>query len=407
MSKLVKMVYPEYLDKFKCIGGDCEDTCCVGWDIDVDRATFKKYFKVKDEGMKKMFQKNVCNNTDCTNEDLDYGRIKLNKEKRCPFLNCDNYCKIQEKLGEDYLSSVCSQFPRVVNKVDNHYEMVLDLSCPEAARIVLNNKNKIEFKTENRSLGKYTMSGVLETKDREFEGTAIKYFKEIRDMSIKIMQYRGLDLTKRLYVLGDLLSILEDLSEEDPDKIPVVISKYNIYETAKFYEEDEMNFISQIPFFKNVVDSLNIIEEVDSEKFRDMTKKALSGFDFKNENDLMKNSDKYIKAFNDYTKKFINKHSYIFENYFVNFIYNNLFPFSESDFIFEGYIMLLFRFALMRFYLVGMYLSNDNTDSKENIIDFIQVFVKAFEHDRNYRSEILEYIQENEFDNMEFAKAIM
>ena len=342
----------------------------------------------------------------CTNEDLDYGRIKLNKEKRCPFLNCNNYCKIQEKLGEDYLSSVCGQFPRVVNKVDNHYEMVLDLSCPEAARIVLSSKDKIQFKTEKRSLGKYTMSGVLETKDREFEGTPIKYFKEIRNIAIKIIQYRGLDLNKRLYVLGDLLSILEEISEEDPEKIPVIIDKYDIYESAKFYEEDENNYVSPISFFKNVVDSLNIVEEVDSEKFRTMTIKALEGFNVKKDSDLEKNADMYIDAYKEYTKKFINKHSYIFENYFVNFIYNNLFPFSESDFMFEGYIMLVFRYALMKFYLVGMYLK-DGEDSKKDIIKFVQVFVKAFEHDRNYRSEILEYIQENGFDNMEFAKVIL
>lgn len=68
--------------------------------------------------------------------------------------------------------------------------------------------------------------------------------------------------------------------------------------------------------------------------------------------------------------------------------------------------MLLFRYSLMRFYLVGMFLFNKE-DSVEGIIDFLQVFVKSFEHDRNYRSEILEYIQENGFDNMEFAKMLL
>ncbi len=41
------------------------------------------------------------------------------------------------------------------------------------------------------------------------------------------------------------------------------------------------------------------------------------------------------------------------------------------------------------------------------MIEFIQVFIKAVEHDKNYRSEILEYIKENSFDNMEFAKMIL
>ncbi|SJU10376.1 Uncharacterised protein [Clostridioides difficile] len=68
--------------------------------------------------------------------------------------------------------------------------------------------------------------------------------------------------------------------------------------------------------------------------------------------------------------------------------------------------MLLFRYSLMRFYLVGKYIHNGK-DSVEDMIEFIQVFIKAVEHDKNYRSEILEYIKENNFDNMEFAKMIL
>ncbi len=62
--------------------------------------------------------------------------------------------------------------------------------------------------------------------------------------------------------------------------------------------------------------------------------------------------------------------------------------------MFDGYILLLFRYSLMRFYLVGKYIYNGK-DSVEDMVEFIKVFVKAVEHDRNYRSEILEYIKEN------------
>ena len=36
MKDSIKMIYPEYVENFKCIGGECEDNCCIGWDIDVD-----------------------------------------------------------------------------------------------------------------------------------------------------------------------------------------------------------------------------------------------------------------------------------------------------------------------------------------------------------------------------------
>ena len=29
--------------QFKCIGGECEDTCCAGWSVSIDKKTYKKY----------------------------------------------------------------------------------------------------------------------------------------------------------------------------------------------------------------------------------------------------------------------------------------------------------------------------------------------------------------------------
>ena len=45
MEKNIKMRYPRYFKEFKCIGGNCEDSCCIGWDIDIDKVTFKQYYK--------------------------------------------------------------------------------------------------------------------------------------------------------------------------------------------------------------------------------------------------------------------------------------------------------------------------------------------------------------------------
>lgn len=403
MQKNVKMIYPSYIDKFQCIGGKCEDSCCIGWDIDIDKETFKKYHKVTDEAMKKMFQKNVHNNEYCTNKDLDYGRVKLSKTKRCPFLDDENYCLIQGKFGEDYLSSVCSQFPRVLNKVDNHYEISLDVACPEAARIILGSKEKIEFKESEKSLGKYIMSGVLDTRASEFKDTPIKYFKEIRDFSIKIIQNRNLKFSSRLYVLGNFLNELEDI---ESDEIEEFISEYDIENEAESYKRERMNYALQISFLKNIIDSLDILNENDSHKFKMYTKELMQGYNIKDNEEIIENKEKYINAFEKYTEEYIESNSHIFESYMVNFIYNNLFPFSESDCMFDGYILLLFRYSLMRFYLVGKYIYNGK-DSVEDMVEFIQVFAKAVEHDKNYRSEILEYIKENSYDNMEFAKMLL
>ena len=33
--------YPSYYDKFRCIAGACPNTCCAGWEIDIDDETNK------------------------------------------------------------------------------------------------------------------------------------------------------------------------------------------------------------------------------------------------------------------------------------------------------------------------------------------------------------------------------
>lgn len=43
----MKIVTPAYYKDFKCIAGACTDTCCAGWDVDVDEASYKHYKKVK------------------------------------------------------------------------------------------------------------------------------------------------------------------------------------------------------------------------------------------------------------------------------------------------------------------------------------------------------------------------
>ena len=402
MEKLIRKKYPKYLKEFKCIGGECEDSCCIGWDIDIDKITFRQYYKVKDQEMKKMFQKNVHNNEYCQAPDVDYGKVKLKKDKRCPFLDECNYCIIQSKLGEEYLSNVCTSFPRILNKIDGYYEMSLDVSCPEAARILLLKEEGIEFEENEETLGKHIISSEIDTKSKEFKNLPIKYFKEIRDLSIKIIKNRKFDLNRRLYILGEFINELEEELKYNYENVLKFIKEYDINSVKDPYEKDDFSYLLQVDFFKKTMKYLNTLNEVDSLLFKDYTKKVMTGFNFEDDN-ISKYANVYIEAFEEYSKEYMIKNSFIFENYLVNFIYNYMFPFSENQSVFDGYIMLLMRYSFIRFYLVGKYIVNKN-ESKEEIVRFIQVFSKSIGHHRNYLVNLLKYIKEKEFNNIEFVK---
>ena len=41
----MKIVTPNYYKDFKCIADKCSDTCCAGWDVDVDEQSYEFYKK--------------------------------------------------------------------------------------------------------------------------------------------------------------------------------------------------------------------------------------------------------------------------------------------------------------------------------------------------------------------------
>lgn len=67
---------PDYYHEFSCIAGECEDTCCAGWQIVADEAALKKYKKVTGS-FRKRLRKSI---------NWKEGTFKQDKNKRCAFL---------------------------------------------------------------------------------------------------------------------------------------------------------------------------------------------------------------------------------------------------------------------------------------------------------------------------------
>lgn len=403
----LKVTYPEYFKKFKCIGGACEDSCCIGWDIDIDKISFRKYFRTNNVEMKRIFQKNLRNNDDYISENIDYGKVKLAKNKRCPFLDDTNLCIIYTNMGEESLSNVCTFFPRVLNKVDENYEISLDVACPEAARLVLMKKDTIKFEEHEESFTKYIVSRDINTKDRKFDDTAVRYLKEIREYSTKILQNREYDLDRRMYMLGQFINDVDDEIRNNYNNVKNYIRNYDVSSIDMMFDNDGINYILQVDFFKRMINMLHVETDVESESFKEYTRKAVDSLHLNEDDCIQKYSMMYVEKFKKYEMNFMKKYSYIFENYLVNFIYNNLFPFSETEFIFDGYIMLLKRYSFIRFYLVGLYLYNDEKQTEDEIVKFIQSFSKTIEHHKTYLVDSLAYIKMKEFNNMQFAATLI
>lgn len=130
---------PDYYKKFKCIDKKCTDTCCAGWEVDLDDASCQYYRSVKGAFGDRLKSVMVFEEGE--------NRFKLRENGRCPFLNDENLCDLYIALGEDKLCKTCTEHPRYQNDFGDLREKGISISCPEAARIILSKKTKVSYDT--------------------------------------------------------------------------------------------------------------------------------------------------------------------------------------------------------------------------------------------------------------------
>lgn len=127
---------PDFYDQFKCIASRCTDTCCVGWEIDIDEASLDAYRKVAGAF------------GDRLRANIEDGHFKLLPHDRCPFLDKDNLCEVYQNLGEDALCDICTEHPRFVEVYGDIMERGLGLCCEETARLLLEGEGPLTFTSE-------------------------------------------------------------------------------------------------------------------------------------------------------------------------------------------------------------------------------------------------------------------
>lgn len=131
---------PAFFDQFKCIGSACTDTCCAGWEIEVDETTAEGYLTEKGAFGDRLRR-------EIGSEPGEYF-FKL-KNNRCPFLNKENLCDIFINLGEDRLCDICREHPRFYNWFGDYTEVGLGLCCEEAERLLFSDSKPLTFIEED------------------------------------------------------------------------------------------------------------------------------------------------------------------------------------------------------------------------------------------------------------------
>lgn len=98
---------PEYVSEFVCDGVRCPNNCCKRhWQIEIDAATYHKY-----ELLEPQAEAQALTSLFIRDDKKNLYRLK---KRPCPLLTPEGLCYLQLAHGENFLSSVCKTYPRII-----------------------------------------------------------------------------------------------------------------------------------------------------------------------------------------------------------------------------------------------------------------------------------------------------
>ena len=141
----MKIVKPTFYKNFKCIAGDCPDSCCQGWEVDADSDSLE-YYKTLDNSLE--IKKRIY--SVLSKDEFDNTIFTLALKKRCPFLNDENLCDMHIAIGGEHTPYTCRTFPRFIYDFGATREIGISFSCPVASDMMYNTES-FDFETDINS----------------------------------------------------------------------------------------------------------------------------------------------------------------------------------------------------------------------------------------------------------------
>ena len=234
----MKLVTPSFYKDFKCIAGDCPDSCCQGWEVDADEDSLA-YYKTLTGDIKKRI--------DGVLDKDEFGNtiFRLAERKRCPFLNDENLCDMHIAIGGEHTPFKCRTFPRFINVFVSTRVMWISVSGRVASDMMWNLKDDFSFVSEINSL-----PPSLNDIDAELY---FKLFKS-REKAYQIILDKTKPLNERikeLLLFGTALQDEVDSYEENNECTDII----EIFKNPEVINNEWVEKVNNAHFDKEVINS--------------------------------------------------------------------------------------------------------------------------------------------------------
>lgn len=402
MGKTYEYYQPEYVSKFQCDRQKCSAQCCKNWAITIDKKTYKQYSHLKPKSAAREITRHI-------QKKGDIYQMIFDESLHCPFLTEDNGCKIKNEYGEEYLSAACITYPRCTWDLGDFYECSLRLTCPIAAEQILLADEPMKFEHVEVSEKIHNNFGKTQMNQIELPAPLENKMILVQETAISILQERTLTIDERLLIEGLYFDKLEELLVETQI---YELEKVNIAYKDPIFLKEQANQVSAVlkfnaneyveamlNFLKTLYDT-GRIRTLDDKKYIDAVMSALQiNQDETSEIKISAVAERY-NALNTERKNFVKQFENIFENYLVNEIFMNVYPFRFVDHMNYNYGIFTTFYKVMELLTFSMSLKQNLTE--KDLVSGIIWYSNVSDNNAGYTKRISEYIKEkNPFDIMQ------
>jgi lysine-N-methylase len=381
----------DYATRFRCIGSACEDTCCQGWTVPIDQATFEKYRGLPSTSLCAQLDVNILATPECGKPAL-FAQIQMNAANQCPLLTAERLCGIQTELGEEFLSLSCAKYPRVVHSVAGVEETALALSCPEAARLVL--------------LGPDLLAPNNNEPELPSEEGRLRWFWPIRRVVLALVSNRAYPLWQRLFLLDLLCRRLDSIAAGELQRsVPDFLGDFAAtvatgalrpaMETLPFDREAQLDVVLRLAGM--MLHRSNV-----RPRFVECVQAFTSGIGNGPGATMQTLMAQCALAHDRYYAPFSDRHPQILENYLVNTIRRRRFPFgtesAKPTTMARESALLAAQFALTKGFLIGVAGYYRDSFSAAHVVHTVQATSKHFEHHTEFLDRAYELLAESRMD---------
>ncbi len=198
------LVRPRFFDEFLCIADRCTDNCCIGWEIDIDPVSLRRFDAVGGEFGERLRSAIHRGEDVCT--------FAFGEGERCALLREDGRCELILHEGEDSLCDICALHPRFFGWYNSRKEAGLGLCCEEVCRLLFSDSTPLTFVSDETT----------EEYEQTCDDALLEYLISAREELFRILQDRTMPLGDRLLTCTGYVSQLQQCLDNDEFTFPEV-----------------------------------------------------------------------------------------------------------------------------------------------------------------------------------------